>query len=250
MPFGLKNTGATYQRSVDHVFRKQIGRSLEVYVDDIVIKSRTHMDFAHNLEETLHTLQYFGLKLNPLKCSFGVKSGKFLGYQVSREGLRVNPDKVQNIMELRSPKTIKEVQRLVGSLITLSRFLFKVADKQLPFFRALKRIKNFEWNDDYEEAFRKLKVYLADLPILSTPHSGEVLYLYLAASEDTISSVLILERTVQEPIYFVSRTLHDAESRYPPLEKLVLALLFASRRHDPNFQAHTIRVLSTCDKSC
>lgn len=150
-------------------------------------------DFVQDLQETLSTLSHFGLKLNPLKCSFGVAGAKFLGYQVSRHGLSVNPDKVQGILEMRSPRTIKKVQKLTGSIAALSRFLSQAAEKQLLFFRTLRRIKKFGWTTDCEEAFKQLKAHLVNLPTLSTHAPGEVLYLYVAASEETISSVLVLE---------------------------------------------------------
>ncbi|XP_073121038.1 uncharacterized protein [Henckelia pumila] len=95
MPFGLKNAGATYQRMMDKVFQGQLGRNVEVYVDDILVKSRTGRDFIPNLEETFNTLRKYGVKLNPAKCVFGVKSGKFLGFVVTERGIEVNPKKVK-----------------------------------------------------------------------------------------------------------------------------------------------------------
>ncbi|XP_073138783.1 uncharacterized protein [Henckelia pumila] len=89
MPFGLKNAGATYQRMMDRVFKNQLGRNVEVYVDDILVKSRTRNHFIPDLEETFGTLRRYGLKLNPAKCVFGVKSGKFLGFVVTERGIEV-----------------------------------------------------------------------------------------------------------------------------------------------------------------
>nr|GEV95550.1 ethylene receptor 2-like [Tanacetum cinerariifolium] len=108
MPFRLKNAGATYQRLVDRAFQKQIGRNLEVYVDDLVIKSRTEKEVIRDTEETFKTLRKINMKLNPKKCAFGMREGTFLGYKVDADGLRVSPDKVKAVLDLSSPKCLKE----------------------------------------------------------------------------------------------------------------------------------------------
>ncbi|KAK1431975.1 hypothetical protein QVD17_08812 [Tagetes erecta] len=109
MPFGLKNAGATYQRLMDFAFKNQIGRNIEVYVDDIVIKSKTESEMLQDIEETFIRLREINLKLNPRKCSFGVEKGKFLGMVVFENGMCVNPDKVTAIMQMKSPRTLKDV---------------------------------------------------------------------------------------------------------------------------------------------
>ena len=109
MPFGLKNAGATYQRLINKMFSKQIGRNMEVYVDDMLIKSKEELAHLDDLKETFTTLKQYQMKLNPAKCVFGVASGKFLGFIVSQRGIEVNPEKVQAIINMTSPKTVKEV---------------------------------------------------------------------------------------------------------------------------------------------
>ncbi|GKC94832.1 reverse transcriptase domain-containing protein [Tanacetum coccineum] len=138
MPFGLRNAGATYQRLVDKVFHKQIGRNLEVYVDDLVIKSCTEDEIVRDIEETFKTLREINMKLNPKKCTFEVEEGMFLGYKVNTKGLKVCPDKVDTVLSLPSPKCLKDVQKLNGKLAILNRFLTKSAEKSLPFFKTLK----------------------------------------------------------------------------------------------------------------
>ncbi|GJS68622.1 reverse transcriptase domain-containing protein [Tanacetum coccineum] len=139
MPFGLRNAGATYQRLVDKTFHGQIGRNLEVYVDDLVIKSRTEDEVVRDIEETFKTLRKINMKLNPKKCTFGVEEGMFLGYQVNTEGIKICPDKVDAVLSLQSPKCLKDVQKLNGKLASLNRFLAKSAEKSLPFFKTLKK---------------------------------------------------------------------------------------------------------------
>ncbi|GKV06375.1 hypothetical protein SLEP1_g18276 [Rubroshorea leprosula] len=121
MPFGLKNAGATYQKMVTIVFRAQIGRNLEVYVDDIVVKSLRAEDHLTDLGETFDNLRRHIMKLNLAKCVFGVESGKFLGFLVSRRGIEVNPEKIKAIEEMKPPKSIKDVQRLTGQVAALHR---------------------------------------------------------------------------------------------------------------------------------
>ena len=142
MPFGLKNTGATYQRLMNKMFVRQLGRNVQVYVDDMLVKSVRKNDHLSDHQETFDTLRSYNMKLNPSKCVFGVTAGKFLGFMVSQRGIEVNPEKVQAIIELEPPKTVKAVQSLNRKVAALNRFVSKATDKCLPFFRVLK--KSFE----------------------------------------------------------------------------------------------------------
>ncbi|GKV15261.1 hypothetical protein SLEP1_g26057 [Rubroshorea leprosula] len=138
MPFGLKNVGATYQKMVTIVFRAQIGRNLEVYVDDIMVKSAKAGDHLTDLKETFNNLRKNRMRLNPAKCIFGVESGKFLGFMVSRRGIEVNPEKIKAVAEMEPPKSMKDIQRLTGRVVALHRFISKLADKCLPFFKIMR----------------------------------------------------------------------------------------------------------------
>ena len=109
MPFGLKNAGATYQRLVDKIFCNQIGKNMEIYVDDMLIKSKTADSLIDDLEEVFSILREYRLKLNPLKCIFGVRGSKFLGFMVSERGIEINPDKIRAVMDMPSPRNINEV---------------------------------------------------------------------------------------------------------------------------------------------
>ena len=151
MPFGLKNAGATYQRLVNKMFNKQIGKNMEVYMDDMLVKSKEELAYLDDLRETFATLKQYQMKLNPSKCVFGVASGKFLGFMVSQRGIEANLEKVQAIINMVSPRTIKEVQKLTRRIATFNRFVSRVTDKCLPFFKTLKRA--FAWTDECEAAF-------------------------------------------------------------------------------------------------
>ncbi|KAK0571374.1 hypothetical protein LWI29_014859 [Acer saccharum] len=214
MPFGLKNAGATYQRLVNKMFARQIGRNMEVYVDDMLTKSITADRHTDDLRETFDVLVKYGMKLNPAKCVFGVPSGRFLGYQVHQRGIEVNPEKIQALAKMVSPRTLKDVQRLTGCLASLSRFIAKSTDQCLPFFKALKKGKGIKWNEDCERAFQALKDYLGRASLLSKSETGETLYMYLSVSEVATSSVLVRqEEGIQKPIYYTSKALLPAETR-------------------------------------
>ncbi|KAK0605493.1 hypothetical protein LWI29_027475 [Acer saccharum] len=222
IPFGLKNAGATYQRLVNRIFARQIGKNMEVYVDDMLTKSTTAEKHTEDLKETFDVLRKYQMKLNPSKCVFGVPSGKFLGFQVHQRGIEVNPEKIKALEGMASPKTLKDVQRLTGCLASLNRFIAKSTDKCAPFFKAIKKGKGLEWSTKCEEAFQKLKEYLGRAPILSKPVVGETLYIYLSVTEVVTSSVLIrLEEGIQKPVYYTSKALLPAETseydiRYTP----------------------------------
>ena len=146
MPFGLKNTGATYQRLMNRMFAPQIGRNVQVYVDDMLVKSQREEDHLEDLRETFDTFRSYNLKLNPGKCAFGMTAGKFLGFLVSQRGIEANPDKIRAIMEMTPPRNVKEVQSLNGKVAALNRFVSRATDKCLPFFRTLK--KSFKWTTE------------------------------------------------------------------------------------------------------
>ena len=139
MPFRLKNAGATYQRLVNKIFNKQIGKNMEVYMDDMLVKSKEELAHLDDLRETFTTLKQYQMKLNPSKCVFGVASGKFLGFMVSQRGIKANSEKVQAVINMVSPRTVKEVQKLTGRIAALNRFISRTTDKCLPFFKTLKQ---------------------------------------------------------------------------------------------------------------
>ena len=189
MSFGLKNAGAIYQRLVNKMFHDQIGKNVEVYVDDMLVKSKEDEDHLADLKETFQMLRRYNMKLNPAKCVFGVSSSKFLGFMVSQRGIEANPDKIKAILEMSPLKTIKEVQSLTGKAAALNRFVSRSTDKCLPFFKTLK--KAFQWTEECQKAFEELKVYLSSPPLLNPSQTGEELYLYLAVSASAVSSALI-----------------------------------------------------------
>ncbi|XP_077251808.1 uncharacterized protein LOC143891038 [Tasmannia lanceolata] len=245
MPFGLKNAGATYQKLVNKLYEKQIGCNMEVYADDMLVKSQSVQNHVSDLKETFQVLREHNMKLNPTKCTFGVSSKKFLGFMVSRRGIEANPEKIKAVVELTPPKTIREVHRLTGMVAALGHFISKSAERCLPFFNAVKGIKTTPWTQECQVAFDELKQYLSSPPLLTKPEPGDELLLYISVSPMALAAVLIREEhNQQKPIYYVSKVLHDAEIRYQWVEKLAYALIMTARKLRPYFQAHTIKVLT------
>ena len=151
MPFRLKNAEATYQGLVNKMFNKQISRNMEVYVDDMLVKSKEELAHLDDLRETFATLKQYQMKLNPSKCVFGVVSGKFLGFMVSQKGIEANSEKVHAIINMVSPRTVKEFQKLTRRIAALNRLASKATNKCLPFLKTLKRV--FAWTDECEAVF-------------------------------------------------------------------------------------------------
>ncbi|GJS06255.1 reverse transcriptase domain-containing protein [Tanacetum coccineum] len=241
MPFGLRNAGATYQRLVDKAFHKQIGRNLEVYVDDLVIKSRTEDEIVRDMEETFQTLREINMKLNPKKCTFGIEEGMFLGYKVSTRGLKVCPDKVDAVLSLPSPKCLKDVQKLNGKLASLNRFLAKSAEKSLPFFKTLKkctRKSDFYWTTKAEEAFKKMKQLIAELPMLVAPMEKEELIVYLAAAKKRSRAGLILTNPEGMEFTYALRFRFDATNNEAEYEALIAGLKIAEQLGVKNLQVN------------
>ncbi|KAM1710970.1 hypothetical protein COP1_001282 [Malus domestica] len=246
MPFGLKNAEATYQRLVNSMFAEQIGKSMEVYVDAMLVKS-THADqHITNLSETFTILKRYRMRLNPNKCAFGVGSGKFLGFIISQRGIEANPEKIKAIINMKEPVTSKDIQSLTGKVAALTRFISKATDRCTPFFKALNGSKKYiTWTDECVKAFKNLKYYMSKALLLSKPEIGDTLIIYLSVSASAVSSILIRnDGNVERPVYYASKALQDAETRYSNIEKLALALVMFARKLRPYFQAHSIIMLT------
>ncbi|XXG82605.1 hypothetical protein AAC387_Pa10g0516 [Persea americana] len=154
MPFGLKNVGVTYQQLVTKMFQAQLGKTVEVYIDDMVVKSKRSQDHLADLKLIFDILRQFQLKLNASKCAIGVSSGEFFGSLVTRRGIEANPDQITAIQELQSPTSAKQVQRLIGMAAALNRFISQASDKCRPFFQLLDKGYKFQWTPDCNQALQ------------------------------------------------------------------------------------------------
>ena len=245
MPFGLKNVGATYQRMVTIMCKYLIGNIVELYIDNMLIKSVGKENHLKDLREVLGILRRDRLRLNASKCIFGVSSGKFLGHMISCKRIEANPDQISALLNLEPPRDAKQVQCLTGMIATLGRFISQLADKCCPFFRLLGKKRKFLWDEDCSAAFQGIKAYLSSPPCLLIPCPREPLFLYLAVSEHAVSAVLVREtHKGQKPVFFVSKTMNETESRYLPLEKAALVLIQAAKKLPHYFQASIMTVLT------
>jgi hypothetical protein len=191
MPEGLKNAGGSFSRMTTNVLHSQIDRNVLTYVDDIIVKSTKQENHIANLQETFANFRQAGLKLNPEKCVFGVKKGKFLGCLVSTKEIEANPSKIEAILRMEPPSTKKGAQRLAGRLASLNRFISRPTERNLPFFEILKSAEVFQWGPAQQKAFEELKQYLNDLTTLTPPTPGAPLLLYVAASHAAVSAALV-----------------------------------------------------------
>jgi hypothetical protein len=169
MPEGLKNAGGSFSRMTAKVLHSQIGRNVLTYVDDIIVKSTKQENHIADLQETFANFRQAGLKLNPEKCVFGVKKGKFLGCLVSTKGIKANPNKIKAIFWMEPTNTKKGAQWLAERLVSLNRFISRSAERNLPFFEILKSAEVFKWGPAQQRAFEELKQYLIDLTTLTPP---------------------------------------------------------------------------------
>ncbi|KAL0462828.1 UNVERIFIED_CONTAM: Retrovirus-related Pol polyprotein from transposon.6 [Sesamum latifolium] len=157
--------------------------------------------------------------------------------------MEANPTKIKAVLDIGPPTNINEMQRLTGRIGPLSQFISKSAEKGLPFLKILRSVKNFEWTEECQQAFEELKAYLAKLPLLVKPSPGDTLYLYISSTSQAVSSVLVREEEgTQTPIYYVSKVVNGAESRYPPIQKMALAFVITARKLRPYFLSHPVGV--------
>jgi hypothetical protein len=198
MPYDLKNALPTFVRAMSKTFGDLIRDKVEIYVDDIMVKTRKGSTLVEDLTLVFDRLWATRTKLNPDKCVFGVSAGKLLGFLVSHRGIEANPEKIRAIEVMKPLARIKDVQKLTGSLAALSCFISRLAERVLPFFKLLRKSGPFAWIEEAEQAFQELKQHLVSLPILVALDPRESLYLYITAAVEVVSMVLVVERAAQE----------------------------------------------------
>jgi hypothetical protein len=159
MTFGLKNASATYQRAMNYIFHELISKIVEIYIDDVVIKSLNHESHLDDVRKTLECTRKHGLKMNPNKCAFGVSAGEFLGFLVHEGGIEVGKKSMKAIDEVVPPTNLKELQSLLGKIDFVRRFISNLSQKMLPFspLLGIKKHQKFVWGDEQQKAFDEIK---------------------------------------------------------------------------------------------
>jgi len=249
MPFGLKNAGATYQWAATTILHDMIHKEVEVYVDDMIVKSKERGGHYTALQKFFQRIREYWLQLNPQKCTFGVTAGKMLGFLITQRGIKVDPSKIKAILEMPPPRTKKEVRGFLGKMQFIRRFIAKLTLTCEPLFGFLKKRKKFQWDDRCQVAFEQIKQYLQNPLVLSPPELGKLLILYLSVTETTMGCMLAQESEdkVEKDIYYLSKKMLDYETRYTPLEKACLALVWATKKLRHYLLAHSIILVSRLD---
>ena len=214
MSFGLNNVRVTYQRLVTKMFKPLLGKTIEVYIDDMLVKSKELPDHAEHLQKAFELLRAYGMKLNPSKWAFRVSAGRFLGFMVTQRGIEANPAQLKSILKSPAPTSRKGVQQLTGRLAALGRFISHFTDHLNPFFVTLKGANQAGWNEKCDKALIAIKRYLAEPLILASPEADETLFIYLAVSDVSVSAALFKEdeNRKQRPVFFVSKSLTDVKT--------------------------------------
>uniref|UniRef100_A0A2N9FX86 Integrase catalytic domain-containing protein n=1 Tax=Fagus sylvatica TaxID=28930 RepID=A0A2N9FX86_FAGSY len=251
MPFGLKNAGATYQRAMVTLFHDMIHHEIEVYVDDMIAKSRTAQDHLTDLRKLFQRLKKYQLRLNPNKCAFGVTSGKLLGFIVSGRGIEIDPAKVQAIRSMPAPKDRERDPKLLGKEFNyIARFIAQLTATCEPLFKLLRKDVKIKWTEDCQKAFDKIKEYLLNPPILVPPTPGRPLILYLTVQEASMGCMLGQQDETgkkEQAIYYLSKKFTEPETRYLLVEKTCCALAWASKKLRQYMLYYTTWLVSRMD---
>ena len=173
------------------MFKPQLGKSIEVYIDDMVVKSKVVSEHMGDLWNIFKILRKHKLHLNASKYSFGMGSGKFLGYMVTHREIEVNPDQIKAINSLQPPQNPKVVQKFTGMVVALNQFISRSVDRCRPFFQLLNKWKGFERTEECVLVFQQIMEYLSRPLVMSRPKMNEVLFAYIVVASHVVSLVLI-----------------------------------------------------------
>ena len=214
---------------MDVAFADIIDDFLVVYQDDLTAYSKKEIDHCRHLEEIFIRALKFGISLNPKKCTFVVTEGKLLGHLVGRDGVRIDPERVEAIDKIQRPKNVKGVQSFFGQINFLRRFVTNFAEISRPIARMMKKGVEIKWDEEPCNSFVKIKQAIKDAPVLMTPDYSKPMHLFSFASFHTVAAVLLQKNKdgFQQPIAFFSKSLQAAELKYDINEKQAYALVKA-----------------------
>jgi hypothetical protein len=229
---------------------------VEAYIDNVVIKTENSENFIEDLQLVFNGLRRYRWKLNPEKCVFGVLAGKLLGFIISHLEIETNPEKIEAIMRMETLRSQKKVQRLTRCMAALSRFISRLGEKGMSFYKLLKKVDIFQWTAEAQQALEALKKFLTTPPVLKPPRRAmpgqpaEDLLLYISCTTHVVSTTLVVERAeeghaypVQYPVYFISEVRRPAKIRYPQVQKLLYTVLLAALKLRYYFDDHKVIVV-------
>jgi hypothetical protein len=229
MPFGLMNAGATFQRAMDIAFVGERDKFVVIYLDDLTVFSKSDEDHIIHLKQTFEKCRKYGLSLNPKKSHFAMQEGKLLGHIVSRDGIRIDPKRVEAIETLVIPRNVKEIQSFLGKINFLRRFVPNFAEIVKLITDMLKKNSEVKWTTEARASFDHIKKVISEAPVLASPNYLKEFFIFSFASEHTLAVVLLQknEEGYEQPIAFFSKSLRDAELKYNIMEKQAYAMVKA-----------------------
>ncbi|EGT58928.1 hypothetical protein CAEBREN_19301 [Caenorhabditis brenneri] len=236
MPMGLKGSPGTFQRVMNSLI-KEIRARIFVYIDDMVITSEDAIQHLKDIEEVLDQIEKSGMKLRPEKCKFALPEIIYLGFIISKAGIRPNPEKTRAIDEYPTPRTVKEVRAFIGMCSFYRRFIANFSKIAAPIMDLTKKEKVFEWTKECQEAMEILKEALTKNPILVAPQLGKPFIIEVDSSGRGVGAVLFQaqddEGKDKRVIAYASRVYTGAEKRYPAIELEALGLTYAVKQFRP-----------------
>jgi hypothetical protein len=227
MPFGLMNAGATFQRAMDIAFVNERDKFVIIYLNDLTVFSNSDAEHLVHLKQTFKKCRKFGLSLNPKKSHFAMQEGKLLGHIVSREGIKIDPKRVEAIDTINIPRNRKEIQSFLGKIFFLRRFIPNFAEIVKLITDMLKKDNEVKWKTKAKESFERIKKVIGEAPVLASPDYMKEFLIFSFASEHTITTMLLQKNDegFEKPIEFFSKSLRDAELKYDILEKQAYAMV-------------------------
>lgn len=231
MPFGLHSSGATFQRLLDMVISPELQPNAYVYLDDIIVCSPDFQSHLTHLKEIFKRLREAGLTINQEKCEFCKTQVEYLGHVVTREGIKMNEKKIEAVIKIKQPVNAKEVRRFIGMTSWYRKFIPEYASITAPLVALLKKGKRFQWNEDQEKSFNKVKQILTSDPVLIRADFNKPFILQTDASDTGLGAVLIQEeKGIPKVVMYASRSLNSAEMKYSTTERECLAVVWGIRK--------------------
>ena len=245
MPFGLSNSGASFQRLMGHILRGLEYRFALIYIDDVIIFSKSVEEHLSHLEEVFRRLREANVKLNPKKCNFVKQKVEYLGHVVTPDGISPNPDKVRVVQEFPTPSNLKELRNFLGLANYYRRFVKGCSHIAAPLNALTRKGVSFKWSEQCAVAFDKLKRALVSAPVLAYPNFCEPFLLFVDASSTGIGFTLGQVQNGKEVVIaYNGRGLNQAEKNYSTTEREALALVEGIKKFQPYLHRRRFTVVT------